>query len=144
MKLQAQHVIPVTKCLIGAAFAFQQVYGAVWNGKGVAVPVQHRRGTGKQFADAVGLSGAGGVDRKPADFLVRVGGYRGAQHARYQLRAQTDSQHFLARGDAVADQGLFRRHPGMVAIIIRSHGAAHDDQCVKLADVREWVALKQQ
>ena len=34
--------------------------------------------------------------------------------------------------------------PGMVAIIIRSHGAAHDDQCVKLADVREWVALKQQ
>ena len=137
MKLQTQHVIPVTKCLIGAAFALQQVYGTIRNGKGVAVPVQHRRGTGKQFADAVGLSGAGGVDRKPADFPVSVSGYRGAQYPGYQLCTKTDAEDFLSGGDAVADQGLFRGHPGMAVIIIRPHGAAHDHQHIKLADVRE-------
>ena len=144
MKLQGQHVIAVTEGLVATAFAFQQMHGAIGNGKAVAMPVQHGGSVGKQLADAVVLAGGRGVHREPADFLFRVGGNRGAQHPGDQLCAQADAEHLLSRRDALADQYLFRAHPGKAVVVIGAHGAAHDHQHIKICRGGQRVTGEQQ
>ena len=138
MKLQPDDVSADLECLIVARLALGQAHRTVRQVEGLAVPME-RRQPARQLKH-IPVCGHG-LDREPANLRVSAGVHSGAKRAGDELRPKANPDDRLAKPDRLPDELLFRREPGVRLFVIDAHRAAHRDDEIDSARVRQLGRL---
>ena len=81
------------------------------------------------------------MQREPADLRAIVAGVDASAEGRgHELRAQTNPQNRLARGEALGDEGDLVFEEGIVLVVVDADGAAEDDEEVAGFGLRQGEA----
>jgi len=135
MELETEGETAPGEGLVGAVGGFGEPVGVGREVEGVAVPVERSGGFGEEIPAGSGAGGGTPADGPPADFADGVLVDTGAEDVGEQLRAKADAEDGAAVGEGAGKEIFFSAKPGMGAVLVDVHRAAHDDEAVDFGEV---------
>ncbi len=140
VELQSHDIVLADEGLMAAGIGAGKEGGAGWEIEGVSVPMEGGELSGKMGEERVLADGIEGADGKPADLELRVLVDFAAHDIGDELGAEANPQDRLSLTDDLRDEGFLGDQPGVVAMLVDMHPAAHDDQEIDCGGIGGGVA----
>ena len=126
VELEGEDAVCEHEALVRAGGAGGEAQGSGGQLEGVPVPVHDFEGGGQEWE--AGARFRGEFDGKDADLDMRILDDAGAEGVGEELGAEADPDRGFPGGDVGGDERPLGAQPGMVAVLVDVHRAAHDDE----------------